>query len=159
MKFYHPDFRMVFNNEPPARSAKCYTADMHIDDCAGVLHPQAVEGLRLLNAGHYFESHEALELAWLEEKGAVRELYRGILQAAVVYLHVTRANYAGAIKVYGRSQKWLTQWPNNCRGIQVGKLRHDLDAVIAEVRSLGPERLSAFDRSLLKPVEYDNDHS
>src|SRR5688572_25473336 len=100
---------------------------MRSDDCEGDLHPHAVEGLRLLNAGHYFESHEQLELAWLEEKGAVRELYRGILQAAVVYLHITRANYAGAIKVYGRCQKWLTPWPDICRGIQVGKLRYDLD--------------------------------
>jgi uncharacterized protein len=130
---------------------------MRMDSCNGSLHPHAVEGLLLINAGHYFEAHEALELAWLEEKGAVRDLYRGILQAAVVYLHVTRANYAGAIKVYGRSQKWLTKWPDVCRGVQVGKLRYDLDKVIAEVRALGPEQLSAFDSSLLKPVVYNNE--
>src|SRR5688572_12182412 len=128
---------------------------MSTDDCAGRLHPQAVEGMHLFNAGSYFEAHEALEIAWLQEKGRVRELYRGILQAAVVYLHVTRANYAGALKVYGRSQKWLTQWPEVCRGVQVGKLRYDLDNVIAEVRNLGPDKLSKFDMSLLKPVIYE----
>ena len=130
---------------------------MRQDDCNGYLHPQATEGLRLFNAGHYWESHEALEAAWIAEKGAVRDLYRGILQTAVVYLHVTRANYPGAVKVYGRSQKWLRPWPDMCRGVQVERLRYDLDAVIAEVRKLGPERLADFDRSLLKAIIYESD--
>ena len=72
--------------------------------------------LRLFNAGEYFEAHEALEEAWNEEHSQVRDLYRGILQIAVVYLHITRLNYNGAVKVYARSQKWLRDWPGICRG-------------------------------------------
>ena len=129
------------------------------DLCNAPLHPQAAEGLRLMNAGKYFEAHEALEEAWNEEKGSVRELYRGILQIAVVYLHITRRNYNGAVKVYGRSQKWLKDWPSICRGIQVGELRKDAEAVITEVNRLGAERLAEFDRSLLRPVKWDEDKS
>jgi len=125
------------------------------DSCQGDLHPQAMEGIRLFNARHYFEAHEALELAWREERGAVRDLYRGILQAAVVYLHVTRGNYAGAIKVYGRSQKWLNPWPDICRGLHVGLLRKDLDHVIIEVKRLGPDQINTFDYSLFKPIASD----
>ncbi|HLO29323.1 MAG TPA: DUF309 domain-containing protein [Anaerolineales bacterium] len=124
------------------------------DPCNALPHPQAVEGLRLFNAGKYFEAHEALEEAWKEEKGAVRELYRGILQIAVVYLHITRRNYNGAVKVYGRSQRWLKDWPEICRGIEVGKLRRDAQAVMTEVGKLGLEKISEFDRSLLKPVQW-----
>ena len=80
--------------------------------CHAPLHPQAAHGLRLFNAGRYFEAHEALEEAWNEEVGKVRELYRGILQIAVVYLHVTRRNYNGAVKVYARSQRWVKDWPD-----------------------------------------------
>jgi len=120
-----------------------------------MLHRQAVEGLILIYEGRYFEAHEALETAWRAEPGPVRELYRGVLQAAVVYLHVTRHNYDGAVKVYHRSQKWLTQWPAVCRGIHVGQLRADLEAVIAEVRRLGRDHLDGFDRSLLKPVIWE----
>jgi len=123
--------------------------------CRAPLHPQAAEGLRLFNAGEYFEAHEALEDAWKEEKGEVRELYRGILQVAVVYLHVTRRNYNGAVKVYGRSQRWLKDWPDICRGIEVGKLRRDAEAVIAEVQRLGAEKISEFDNSLLKLVQWN----
>ncbi len=124
------------------------------DECLGSLHPKAREGLDLLNHGKYFEAHESLETAWRDETRPIRELYRGILQAAVVYLHITRGNYAGAVKVYHRSQRWLKPWPENCRGVAVGQLRRDLDAAIEAVQHLGPEGIAAFDRSLLKPVTY-----
>ena len=123
--------------------------------CSAPLHPQAVEGLRLFNAGEYFEAHEALEDAWNAEKGKVRELYRGILQIAVVYLHVTRRNYNGAVKVYGRSQRWLKDWPEICRGIEVGQLRKNAEIVIAEVLKLGMERIAEFDNLLLRPIQWN----
>ena len=116
-----------------------------------------MEGLRLFNAGEYFEAHEALEDAWNEEREPVRDLYRGILQVAVVYLHITRRNYNGAVKVYIRSQRWLKDWPEICRGIEVGQLRRDAEAAIDEVKRLGMERISDFDNSLLKPVRWSED--
>lgn len=125
------------------------------NDCEGTLHPQAMEGLRLFAEGQYFEAHEALELAWREETGAVRDLYRGILQAAVVYLHVRRGNYAGAVKVYERCMKWLRRWPGTCRGVDVEGLRQDLNKVMNEVKRLGPRRLGKFDPSLLRPVQWE----
>ena len=126
-----------------------------MNDCQGKLPPHAKEGLRLFNAGEYFEAHEALELAWREETGQVRRLYQGILETAVTYLHIQRGNYVGAGKVYDRSRKWLRDWPDVCCGVNVGKLRADLDQVIAEVQRLGPERIAEFDQSLLKPVLWD----
>lgn len=129
--------------------------DSLIDLCNDPLHPQAAEGLRLFNAGKYFESHEALEAAWNEETGPVRDLYRGILQIAVVYLHITRRNYNGAVKVYGRSQKWLKEWPAICRGIHVEELRRNAEAAIIEVQRLGAERLGELSHSLLKPVRWE----
>jgi len=122
--------------------------------CDSPLHPQAAEGLRLINAGKYFEAHEALEVAWLEEQGKARELYRGILQIAVVYLHATRRNYNGVIKVYGRSQKWLKGWPDFCRGIHIAQLQKDAASVVKEIERLGIQNISQFDDLLLKPVQW-----
>lgn len=124
------------------------------DLCHDSLHPQAVEGLQLFNAGRYFDAHEALEEAWNAETGRIRDLYRGILQVAVVYLHITRRNYNGAIKVYIRSQRWIKDWPDICRGIRLEQLRRDAEAAIVEVKRLGPERISEFDNDLLKPVRW-----
>ncbi len=121
-------------------------------DCEGKLHPRAREGILLMNAGRYFEAHEELEAAWRAEKGEIRQLYQGILEAAVTYLHITRRNYPGAVKVHGRSMRWLRKWPGTCRGVAVEQLRRDLDTAMAEVNRLGKDRLNEFDRSLLKPV-------
>ncbi len=123
-------------------------------DCLGQLHPKAIVGMELFNLGHFFEAHEALEAAWRDESSPVRDLYRGILQVGVVYLHITRHNYPGAIKVYRRCQKWLQLWPEICRGVSVGQLRKDLDAVITALQDLGPQHIADFDLALLKPVHY-----
>ena len=129
--------------------------DFSENPCDAPPHPQAAEGLRLFNAGEYFEAHEALETAWNAETSEVRNLYQGILQVAVTYLHITRGNYNGAIKVYARSQKHLKGLANVCQGIQVEKLRRDAEAVIQEVQRLGIEHIKEFDLSLLKPVSWD----
>ena len=67
-------------------------------DCQGQLSELGRKGVALFNQGAYFEAHEELELAWGAESGPIREVYRGILQVAVAYLHITRRNYRGAMK-------------------------------------------------------------
>jgi hypothetical protein len=124
------------------------------DDCQGLLHPMAIHGMELFNQRRYFEAHEALEAAWRAESGPVRDLYRGILQVGVVYLHITQSNYAGAVKVYQRCRKWLQPWPDTCRGVAVGQLRQDLETVMAALQAMGPQHMLEFDTSLLKPVHY-----
>jgi predicted metal-dependent hydrolase len=110
--------------------------------------------MEAINHGHYFEAHEALEAAWRDESSPLRNLYRGILQVGVVYLHITRHNYPGAIKVYHRCQKWLRPWPEICRSVEVGQLRLDLETAVTALQALGPQHIAEFDMSLLKPVHY-----
>jgi len=126
-----------------------------LEDCAGALHPKAIEGIELFNAGKYFEAHEELETAWKEEHGSIRDLYRGILQVAVTYLHITRANFDGAVKVYGRSLKWTQGWSDVCRGINVKKLRDDAKNIMKEVERLGKERIGDFDVSLFQAIQWN----
>jgi len=130
-------------------------ADFEADPCNAPLHPRAADGLRLFNAGEYFEAHEALEDAWNDENGKVRDLYRGILQIAVTYLHITRGNYNGAVKVYGRSQKWMKGWADICRGIDVAGLLRDAEVVMQEVMRLGIDHIREFDTALFKPISWD----
>lgn len=120
----------------------------------GELHPQAIHGLHLMNSGHYFEAHEALELAWRAEPGTIRDLYRGILQVAVMYHHVTRRNFRGAIKVYQRCMPWLAPFPPFCHGINIGKLRQNCQEVYTELSRLGPNGMPNFNTAFLKPVEF-----
>lgn len=123
--------------------------------CTGTLHPQAREGLRHFNAGEYFDAHEALEHAWNAEEGEAKNLYRGILQVAVTYLHIRRGNYNGAVKVYERSRKWLDGLPAICKGVDVEGLRRDVEKVMEAIQRIGPERIGEFDPALLKPVKWE----
>lgn len=123
-----------------------------LQDCTGTLHPKAAEGIRLFNGGKFFEAHEELEIAWNEEPGLIRDLYRGILQIAVAYLHITRSNYEGAVKVYGRSLKWMNGWSDVCRGINIAKLRQDAERAMQEVERLGKSRLGDFDPAYFMPI-------
>ena len=113
------------------------------------------EGLRLFNKGMYFESHEALEIAWRAENGPIRDLYRGILQVAVGYLHVTRKNRSGALKMFERSQKWLSAWPDVTLGIHVGQLREELASVVAQLENPNQNSSGASRLHMFKPIIYD----
>jgi len=124
-------------------------------DCEGQIHPHARKGLMLFNEGRYFEAHEDLEIAWREETGKVREMYQGILEAGVTYLHIRRNNLAGALKVHSRSIRRLKDWPEVCRGTHVGQLRRDLDAIIAEGVRLGPSRMGELDPGLFRPILWE----
>jgi len=128
-----------------------------MSDCTGTLHPQAREGLHLFNEGKYFEAHEALEDAWNAEDGNAKNLYRGVLQVAVTYLHITRGNYSGALKVHERSRKWLDGLPDVCKGIHIRELRLDAEQVMVEMQRLGPEKIKEFDRGLFKHVKWEEE--
>ena len=106
----------------------------------------------LFNQGRYFEAHEELEAAWRSEPGRIRELYQGILEAGVTYLHLRRGNLAGAEKVFLRSMRWLRKWPEVCRGADIGQLRRDLELALAEARRLGARRLGELSDTYFRPV-------
>jgi len=125
-----------------------------VEDCNGELSELALKGFELMNAGEYFEAHEELEHAWMQEPGPARELYRGVLQIAVAYLQITRRNYNGALKMMLRSRQWLDPLPDVCRGVDVAALRDDALAVRQTLETQGPERIGEFDLGLLRPVTY-----
>lgn len=122
-------------------------------DCDQPLHPEALHGIELFNAGEYFEAHEALETAWREEPGSIRDLYQGILQVAVTYLHIQRGNYGGATKVSARCKLKLDQYPDFCRGVDVASLRRNLASVMEILTRLGPERIHVFNTGLFGKIE------
>jgi rubrerythrin len=53
----------------------------------------------------------------------------------------------------------MKDWPETCRGIEVGQLRRDAEAAITEVLRLGREGISEFDNSLLKPVQWSENQA
>ena len=120
--------------------------------CEGGLSKPAAEGLALLNGGDYYEAHELLEQAWMDAPEMEGYLYRTLLQVSVAYLQVERKNYAGAVKMLLRVRQWLEPLPASCRGIDVEKLKSNVDQFSAELHRLGPSGLELFDRALMRSI-------
>jgi predicted metal-dependent hydrolase len=114
----------------------------------------AKKGLEKFNRGKYFEAHDLLERAWMEDQTPGRDLYRAILQVSVAYYQILRGNYNGAAKMFLRVRKWIDPLPDNCRGINIGKLRLEVREINQTLIALGPEKISEFDPGMMQPVEY-----
>jgi hypothetical protein len=53
-----------------------------------------------------------------------------------------------------RIRQWIEPLPDKCRGIDVAKLREDARLVHTALIDLGPDRISEFDKQLLRPVQF-----
>ena len=123
--------------------------------CEQDLPPKARLGIQLFNQQQFFEAHEALEAAWKEEKGPMRNLYRGILQVAVGYYHIRRGNITGARKMFKRCRPWLTLFPARCQGVDLARLIDDFEAVEARLDRLAVENPAVLQQLVFPPVIFD----
>lgn len=112
----------------------------------------AEAGINHVRAGEFFEAHETLEKAWMAEPGPSGYLYRSLLQVAVAYLHIERGNYRGAAKLLLRLHQWLDPLPSHCRGVDVERLKANLQALQDAFDRLGPDHLAELDRGLIRPI-------
>jgi predicted metal-dependent hydrolase len=122
------------------------------ETCAEPLSPLAREGIERFNRGEYYKAHDSLEEAWMQDQGAGRDLYRGILQVGIAYYQIEQGNYRGAIKMLLRVRQWLEPLPDICRGVDVDQLRANVEAVHDALRALGPGQLGLFDTSTFSKI-------
>lgn len=99
--------------------------------------PLYLEGLRLFNAGAYFEAHEVLEDLWRETRGPDRGFYQGLIQLAVVLHHLSRGNAVGAGNVLKTCRRHLEPYRPWHRGISVDELFALADRVTLALQAAG----------------------
>jgi predicted metal-dependent hydrolase len=78
----------------------------------------------------YFEAHEILEAYWVAYRGADRDFYRGLVQAAVALHHAATANAVGARGVAARARANLTPYAPRHDGIDVAAYLDRLDKAV-----------------------------
>jgi 8-oxo-dGTP diphosphatase len=105
----------------------------------GLKYPhEYLEGIRLFNAGEYFECHEMLEDLWHPSQGLERLHYQGLIQAAIALEHLRKNNLAGAMGLYGKAcEKWA-QLPETYMGVDLKGLREALGRFFDPVFKGGP---------------------
>jgi CheY-like chemotaxis protein len=104
-----------------------------LEGCRRPASATARQGLARLNAGAYFEAHDALEHAILDDPGPDSTVYRTLLHLAVASLHTERGNWRGAQKMLLRMRPWLAVLPERCRGVDVTTVRRALDELQAQL--------------------------
>ena len=81
----------------------------------------------------YYECHEVMEELWLEE--GRDPFYQGLLQVAVGLFHFRRENISGARKLFASALSRLRPYPERYMGIDLGRLRKDVEAYLKRLES------------------------
>jgi predicted metal-dependent hydrolase len=117
--------------------------------------PEFFRALEQFNAEEYFACHETLEELWIPERDAIREVYQGILHAAVACHHlVERANWRGAERQLGRAIRRLSPWLPRIESVDLARLHSDCQRLRSHLQALGPERVREYDPSLLPRISF-----
>jgi hypothetical protein len=108
------------------------------------------------NSGRFFECHESFEEIWQEEHGDVRDLYKGLIQVAAAFVHISRGNYIGADRLCRTALGYLQKYRDGgAMGFDVERIWRDTADAHARVVALGPARLDEFDLTDRPVYQFD----
>jgi len=93
------------------------------------LPPDVTKGIALFNKGQFYACHDALEKAWIAEKGPIRKLYQGILQIGVALYHERNGNRRGAIQLLQSGLEKLDRFPPSCQGIDITSFMKEIKVI------------------------------
>ncbi len=97
------------------------------------------------NAGQYFDSHETLEEIWQQEQGPVRDLYKGLIQVAAAFVHISRGNYRGASRLLATGARYMEPYrETGAMGFDVDRIVRETEAARAIVARVGRAEPAGF---------------
>jgi predicted metal-dependent hydrolase len=114
----------------------------------------ALKGIEEFNRGEFYECHEYLEEAWMQEARRVRFLYQGILQVGVGFYHLRNGNWRGATGLLRNGTVRLKEFEPETLGVNVARLVSESEHCLRELEELGRERIGEFDHALVPKVEW-----
>ena len=113
----------------------------------------ALKGIEEFNRGEFYECHEYLEEAWMQEPRRVRFLYQGILQVGVGFYHLQNGNWRGATGLLRNGTVRLEEFEPVTLGVDVARLVRESVRCLQELEELGRGRIDEFDVSKIPRVE------
>lgn len=94
--------------------------------------PEAVRaGLDLFNEERYWESHEALEVAWRKAFGDEKEVLQGIILLAAALVHLQKNEPDIALSVMKRAYAKLAEHHGEYFGIDTGPLNEKVSRMLS----------------------------
>jgi hypothetical protein len=93
------------------------------------------KGVWLFNNRFFFECHEILEAQWMETVGTEKTFYQMIIHAAVAFVHWENGNRKGVLSLHHTFGLKANSIPaTEYMGLNIAKLRADMDALIQSLR-------------------------
>ncbi|MEO7665454.1 MAG: DUF309 domain-containing protein [Dehalococcoidia bacterium] len=119
--------------------------------------PTFAEAITQFNSWRFYDCHETLEDIWLEtgpkgDNSTLANFYQGLIKVAAGYHHLLRGNYNGVMKVLGDVPRLLAPYHPQTMGVDVDTLVGAVEATLARMEELGPERMREFDQSLIPTI-------
>jgi hypothetical protein len=95
-------------------------------------------GIRLFNAGEFFECHEVLEEEWTPERGPRRLFLQSLIHVAVGLYHAERGNPVGASRQLRKALLKLAGYLPECEGVDTARLYREAGEALAHIEGGGP---------------------
>jgi len=80
------------------------------------------DGIRLFNAGQFFESHEVLEDLWRAAPENDKKFLQGLTQLAVAFHHHSTGNLVGCRSVLARALRNLAAYPQGLLNMRTDEI-------------------------------------
>ncbi|MBI4526596.1 MAG: DUF309 domain-containing protein [Deltaproteobacteria bacterium] len=97
--------------------------------------PRFYKAIDEFNQRLFFESHETLEELWLEENGAEKLFYQGIIQIAAGYFKWEQGVLIGAIKLLHAGLDKIEPYRPAYLGLELDSFVLDVKANLREIES------------------------
>jgi predicted metal-dependent hydrolase len=110
-------------------------------------------GIELYNNGSYFEAHEAWEEVWLDAENSEREFYQGLIQITAAFVHVTRNEYPGSVRLLDAGISKLARYGVRKEGIELAAFVEGARKARESLIALGEKRMGEFDRGLIPVIQ------
>jgi hypothetical protein len=95
-------------------------------------------GLELIRSGSFFEAHEELELAWRAAAAEERDFLQGLVHVAVAWYQAGRGKPVATESQLRKALRRLEAYEPEHRGIDVARLRAQLEEALSRTPELGP---------------------
>lgn len=115
-----------------------------------------LKGIEEFNKGEFYECHEYLEEAWMQEPRRVRFLYQGILQVGVGFYHQQNGNWRGATGLIRNGTLRLKEFEPVTLHIDVTRLVRESEQCLEELEKLGRKRVREFDKTKVPKIAFQS---
>jgi hypothetical protein len=108
------------------------------------------------NSGRYFECHETLEELWQEERGNVRDLYKGLIQVAAAFVHVSRGNLKGANRLLRTALGYLDPYRRvGAMGFEIEEFCLQVQRALQSFSDVGVDQFREPDVAIVPMLRWD----